>query len=66
MFQRSTRNIEILLQRGEFADDVVLLALPRVAACDAIRIYVEIASSLGLTVSFGKMKFVYGGRYHSV
>ena len=59
MFRRSTGNAnEVLLQKGEFADDVVLLARSRDAVCAAIRIYVEVASSLGLTVSFPKTKFM--------
>ena len=59
LFRSSTRNArEVLLQKGEFADDVVLLACSRVAACAAIRVYVEVANSLGLTVSFPKTKFM--------
>jgi len=50
-----------LLQKGEFTDDVILLALSRVAACDAIRVYVEMASSLGLADSFVKTKFMVVG-----
>jgi len=62
LFRRSTRNAdEVLLKKGEFADDVVLLARSRDAACAAIRSYVEVASSLGLTVSFVKTKFVVVG-----
>jgi len=49
------------LQKGEFADDVVLLGLSRDAACAAVRVYVEVASSLGLTVSFVKTKFMVVG-----
>ena len=53
LFRKSTRNArEALLQKGEFADDVVLLACSRAAAYAAIRIYVEVASSSGcLSVS---------------
>ena len=54
LFWRSTRNAqETMLYKGEFADDVVLLARSREAACTtAINAYVEVASSLGLKVSF--------------
>ena len=41
--------------------DIVLLARSRVAACDAIRVYVEVVSSLGLAVSFVKVKFIVVG-----
>ena len=60
LFWRSIRNAqETMLYKGEFADDVVLLAQSREAACAAIKGYVEVASSLGLTVSFNsKTKFM--------
>ena len=59
LFRRLTRNAnEVLLQKGEFFDDVVLLARSRDAACAAIRVYVKVAGSLGLTVSFPKTKFM--------
>ena len=55
LFWRSTSNAqETMLYKGEFADDVVLLARPREAACAAIKGYVDVASSFGLTVSFPK------------
>jgi len=63
LFGQSTRHSsEVSLYKGEFADDVVLLVCSREAACfAAIREYVEVASSLGLTVSFLKTKFMVMG-----
>ena len=62
LFRRFTRNArEALLQKGEFADDVILLACSRAAACAAIRIYIEVASSFRLSVSFSKTKFMVVG-----
>ena len=59
LFRRSTRYANrTLMYKGEFADDVVLLARSREAACAAIKAYVEVASFLGLTVSFHKTKFM--------
>ena len=59
LFRRSTRYANrTLMYKGEFTDDVVLLAWSREAACTAIKAYVEVASSLGLTVSFPKTKFM--------
>ena len=67
MFRRSTGNAsEALLYKGEFADDVVLFACSRDAACAAIGAYIEVASSLGLTVSFPKTKFMVVGAAVSV
>ena len=67
LFRRSTRNAsEALLYKGEFADDVVLFACSRDAACAAIGAYIEVASSLGLTVSFPKTKFMVVGAAVSV
>ena len=57
---------ETLLYKGEFADDVVLFACLREAACAAIEAYIEVASSLGLTVSFPKNKFIVIGAAVSV
>ena len=45
-----------MFYKGEFVDDVVLLAGSREAACAAVKVYVEVASSLGMTVSFSKIK----------
>ena len=48
LFRRSTRYANrTLMYKGEFADDVVLLARSREAACAAIKAYVEVASFLG-------------------
>ena len=53
LFRRSTRSVrEVLLQRGELADDVVLLACSRATVSAAIRIYVKVAVLWGcLSVS---------------
>ena len=67
LFRRSLRNASgTLLYKGEFADDVVLFACSREAACTAIEAYIEVASSLGLTVSFPKTKFMVVGAVVSV
>ena len=67
LFHRSIRNAsETLLYKGEFADDVVLFACSREAACAAIEAYIEVDSSLGLTVSFPKTKFMVIGTIISV
>ena len=67
LFRRSLRNASgTLLYKGEFVDDVVLFACSREAACIAIEAYIEVASSLGLTVSFPKTKFMVGGATVSV
>ena len=39
------------MYKGEFANDVVLLAWSREAACAAIKVYVEVATSLGLMMT---------------
>ena len=67
MFHRSTRNAgETLLYKGKFADDVVLFTCSREAACAATEAYIEVASSLGLTVSFPKTKFMVLGAAVSI
>ena len=67
LFRRSLRNASgTLLYKSEFADDVVLFACSREAACTAIEAYIEVASSLGLTVSFPKTKFMVVGATVSV
>ena len=59
LFWRSTRYANrTMMYKGEFADDVVLLAWLTEAACAAIKGYVEVTSSLGLTVSSTKTKFM--------
>ena len=67
LFRRSTRNAgETLLYKFEFADDVVLFACSREVVCAAIKAYIEVASSLGFTVSFPKTKFMAVGAAVSV
>ena len=58
LFHRSTRNQTTQLHKEEFADDVVLLVHTRQGATVATQAYVDVASSLGLTVSFAKTKFM--------
>ena len=44
LFRRLTRNaIETLLNKGKFADDVVLFAYSREAVCGTIEAYIEVA-----------------------
>ena len=60
LFHRSTRNAsETLLYKGDLADDVVLFACSRKAACAAIEAYIEVASSLGLTMGFPRSNYGY-------
>jgi len=62
LFQRSTRNTnEVLLQRGKVSDDVALVAWSRVPSYDAIRVYAEVASSLGLNIILVTTKFTVVG-----
>ena len=59
LFCRSTRNAcEMIMRRGEFADDVVLMASTRQAAEDVIRTYVDVTRAFGLTVCLQKTKFM--------
>lgn len=45
LFSQSTRySNETTLYKGEFADDVVILACLREAACAAVKVYVKVAS----------------------
>ena len=58
LFRRSTRKAsEACLLKGEFADDVVLMARSRDAAAAALRAYVDVARDFGMTVSVPKTKF---------
>ena len=58
LFGRSTRGAsEISVDKGEFADDVVLVASARKAAEVAGRAYVRVARMLGLTVSLPKTNY---------
>ena len=62
LFRRYTRNAsELLVHKGEFADDVVLLASTRHGAETAIRAYSDVARAFGLTVSLQKTKFMVVG-----
>ena len=62
LFRRSTRNAcDVRIHKEEFADDVALLASTREAAGIAVRVYMEIAKSFGLTFSFEKTKFMVVG-----
>ena len=59
LFQRSTRYANrTMMYNSEFTDDVIFFDQSREAACAAIKAYLEVASSLGLTVSFPKIKFM--------
>ena len=58
LFRRSTRKAsEACLLKGEFADDVVLMAHSRDAAAAAPRAYVDVARDFSMTVSVPKTKF---------
>ena len=63
LFCRYTRNAcETIMHKGEFADDVVLMASTREAAEAATRAYIEVTKAFGLTVSLQKTKFMVVGR----
>ena len=50
LFRRSTRNAcETTMRRGEFADDVVLMASTRQTSEAVIRTYVDVTRAFGLT-----------------
>ena len=49
------------IHKEEFADDVALLASTREAAGIAVRVYMEVDKSFGLTLSFEKTKFMVVG-----
>ena len=62
LFRRCTRGAsEVMVTKGEFADDVVLVASTREAAEAVGRAYVAVTGALGLTVSFPKTKFMVVG-----
>ena len=66
LFRKNARNAcEVVANKGEFADDVVLLASTRQAAEVAIRTYMEVTQSFGLTVSIQKTKFMVGWPWSS-
>ena len=46
------------MRRGEFADDVVLMASTRQGAEAVIRTYVDVTRAFGLTVTLQKTKFM--------
>ncbi len=61
LFRRSTQKArEICLRKGEFADDVVLMAQSKEAAA-TLRVYMKVAKEFGLTVSVSKTKFLMVG-----
>ena len=62
LFRRSPSNVcDVRIHKEEFADDVVLLASTREAAGIAVRVYMEVDKSFGLTLSFEKTKFMVVG-----
>ena len=62
LFRRSTRGAnEVTVDKGEFADGVVLVASTREAAQAVGRAYVGVTRALGLTVSLPKTKFMVVG-----
>ena len=62
LFRRSTRKAsELYLHKGEFADDVVLMARSKDAAAAALRAYVDVTRAFGMTVSITKTKFMVVG-----
>ena len=62
LFRRSTTNAcDVRIHKEEFADDVALLASTREAAGIAVRVYMEVDKSFGLTLSFEKTKFMVVG-----
>ena len=59
LFRRSTRGAsKVRVHKGEYADDVVLVASSREAAEAAGRAYVDVTKALGLTVNLSKTKFM--------
>ena len=52
---------DVRIHKGEFADDVALLDSTREAAGIAVRMYMEVEKSFGLTLSFEKTKFMVVG-----
>ena len=62
LYRRSTRNAcDVRIHKEEFADDVALLASTKEAAGIAVRVYMEVEKSFGLTLSFEKIKFMVVG-----
>ena len=62
LFRRSTRTAcDVRIHKEEFTDDVALLASTREAAGIAVRVYMEVDKSFGLTLSFEKIKFMVVG-----
>ena len=51
------------MSKGEYADDVVLVASSRAAAEAAGRAYVDVTRAFGLTVSLPKTKFMVVGSH---
>ena len=52
---------DVRIHKEEFADDFALLASTREAAGIAVRVYMEVDNSFGLTLSFEKTKFMVVG-----
>ena len=66
LFRRSTRGAsEVTVDKGEFADDVVLVGSTREAAQAVGTAYVGVTRGLGLTVSLTKTKLHNGSRVWS-
>ena len=62
LFRRLTRKAsESCLHKGEFTDDVVLMARSKDAAAAALRTYVDVTRAFGMTVSITKTKFMVVG-----
>ena len=62
LFRRSTRGAsKVKTLKGEFVDDVVLVASSRKVAVAAGRAYVDVTKALGLTVNLSKTKFMVVG-----
>ena len=62
LFRRSTRGAsKVRALKGEFADDVVLVASSREAAEAAGRAYMDVTKAFGLTVNLSKTKFMVVG-----
>ena len=59
LMSRPTRNaFEQLVKKGQYSDDIELLAMTHDAAEAAIRAYIYVTRALGFTVSMQKTKFV--------
>ena len=62
LFRRSTRNVEeCQLTECQFADDAALLSTTHIGAEQAIKSFIEVAGTFGLTVSLSKTKLMVAG-----